>query len=69
MYETQGDQPFTIYPILYNNVTAVCTFMGCDRDLLKDTHTDDDKSASNFFFRAPKSFDNPFQFSLYKTNR
>ena len=63
MYETQGDKPFTIYPILYNNVTAVCTFMGCDRDLLKDTHmyTDDDKSASTdhvsglvFLFSCPQ---------------
>ena len=50
MYETQGDQPFTIYPILYNNVTAVSTFMGCDRDLLKDTHT---RQRTRFSFFVP----------------
>ena len=47
-----------------------------DRDLLKDTHTDDVKSASDHvsracfsFFMPLESFNKPFEFLLYKTNR
>ena len=50
-----------------------CVFsLVVDRDLLKDRHSDDAKFTSAdlfFFFHTPKSFNKPFEFLLYKTNR
>ena len=58
--------------IQYYTITWLpCAFsLVVDRYLLKETHTDDDKSTSDhvsgldFLFHAPKSF--TFQFLLYK---
>ena len=41
-----------------------------DRELLKETHTDGVKSTLDpVIFMPPKSFNKPFEFLLYKTNR
>ena len=55
----------------------MCVFsLVVDRDLLKDTHTDDVKSSSDYVSRLvfvfscpPKFFDKTFAFLMYKTNR
>ena len=63
---------------LYNNVTSVGIFIGCWlwSIKLKDTHRDGVKSTSGSrqrtwfsFFMPQKSFNKPFEFLLYKTNR
>ena len=40
--------------ILYNKVTSVCILLVVERDLLKDTHTDDVRSLV-FLFSFPKN--------------
>ena len=41
-----------MYLLLYNNVTSVCIFIDCCRDLLKDTDTDG-VSGLVFLFSCP----------------
>ena len=68
--------PNILHPYIYTITWLLCVFsLVVDRDLLKDTHTDDVKSMSDrvsrhvFLFSSPKkSFNRPFEFLLYKTN-
>ena len=58
---------------VFHTITwLLCAFsLVVDHDLLKDTHRWRQITSADlfFFFRAPKSFNKPFEFLLYKTNK
>ena len=65
-----------IYIYLHNNVNSVCMFIGCWPWSIKghthrwcEIHATSSQHTCFSFFTPQKSFNNPFQFLLYKTNR
>ena len=55
------------YSALYNNVTSVCIFIGCWP--WSQMASNPRQQTCFSFFMPPKSFNKPFEFLLYKTNR